>query len=153
MNGNTPFTEIDVINNAARLSWTQDDYKKAMTQANQIAYAYYRSGKLQRYGPVHFQGEEDYLRYASKIVYAGPTGPNTITTPNGTFPAIMAHEDHISSVGRRAGTNRDDLHEWPKDEEYQQLQEQIKHLSDRIEDLEDRAGPRRVFRRKTPAPA
>jgi hypothetical protein len=137
--GSDLFTELDVIDRASENSWTEEEYRKAMTQANQIAYAYYRSGRLTRFGPVEYNGEQDYVRRASKIVYAGlKTGPTCIESPNGQFPRLMVFNDEIASVGRRSGTNRDDLRAWPQTDN-ETLQRQIEQLSQRVRHLEKEA--------------
>lgn len=108
------FTELDVVALAGTSEWSQDDYESAMRHANQVVGTYYRSRKLCRYGPVTLPtGDIDYARIASKIVYAdAASGPQTWTTPNGTWPRMMFEDDPITKQGRRAGTVRNDLVPW-----------------------------------------
>lgn len=108
------FTEIDVVSEAATGEWTDDDYKRALKDANAVCGTHYRSRKLGRYGPVKFaDGVEDYARIAEKIVYAdAEKGPEFWETPNGEFPKLMLEDDSLVAQGRRSGTNRNDAKPW-----------------------------------------
>lgn len=128
------FTEIDVVTLAGVPEWSQDDYEDAMRHANQIVGTQYRARKLCRYGPVEFpDGEKDYGRIASKIVYApAETGPKTWKTPNGTFKKLMMEDDSIGRQGRRRYTNRNDLAPW----EDQGIEVKSSRTTKRIKTLE-----------------
>jgi hypothetical protein len=125
-----PFTDLDAVQRASQVQWSAADFKKALLRSNQIAQAFYKDGKLFRYGPVNFQGTEDYARFAARIVHAGPTGPDVLITPNGNFPRLATGDDEIASAGRRRGTNRDDKRPWPKDDVETKLNEALKRIAD-----------------------
>lgn len=134
------FTEIDVVQRASKPEWSQDDYKEAHRQANQVLGTRYRERKLCRFGPVELpDGNKDYGRIASKIVYANAdNGPEAWETPNGTFQRLMIEGDDIGRQGRRFGTDRTDLVAWgdghtaPADD----LQRRVERLEKRIQWLE-----------------
>lgn len=118
------FTEIDVVAKAATKDWkkapatknkeARDDFKEGMKHANQVCGIRFRERKLCRYGPVTLpDGSQDYVRIASKIVYAdAENGPAVFETPNGSFPRLMIHNDPLKAQGRRRGTVRNDLVSW-----------------------------------------
>lgn len=112
------FTELDVITHASASDgpWTNERYRFAMREVNQVMGLLFREGRAVRFGPVQIPDvpEPDYLRIASKIVYAHPRGPERVETPNGTFERLIATngKDPLAKQGRRLGTNRDDLQPW-----------------------------------------
>jgi len=107
------FTEIDVVQRASKPEWSQEDYKEAHRQANQVLGTRYRERKVCRFGPVTLpDGNNDYGRIASKIVYAAADGPESWETPNGSFLRMMIEGDEIGRQGRRFGTERTDLVGW-----------------------------------------
>lgn len=108
------FTEIDVANQASKgKGWLEKNFKTAAKKAHETLYGAYKSGKLVRYGPVNYQGNEDYARKGTKIVYAdAQSGPRIWTTPNGGFPRLAYENDLMSRAGRRVGTTRDDTKRW-----------------------------------------
>lgn len=109
------FTEIDVVRLAGtNHDWATETYTEALRDANQVVGTLYRNRKVCRFGPVELpNGERDYARIASKIVYA-PSDKGIVVweTPNGDFPALMVHEDEIGRQGRRKQANRSDLVKW-----------------------------------------
>ncbi len=139
-----PFTDLDAVTQAAQPSWTEEDYRTAMIRANQIVQAFYKDGKLVRYGPVRLpDGTQDYVRYSARIVHASPTGRlATLSTPNGDFPRLLSINDSFAGAGRRKGTNRDDQSPWPKGEDtnpqVEALQRQLNDALRRIHDLEQK---------------
>lgn len=109
------FTDLDVILAAAGVSgpWTEGQMKVAQREASQVMGGLFRSRKVVRYGPVMAIGDPDYVRLASRIVYASAdNGPSEIRTPNGIFPSMFVHQDHIGRPGRRNGTARNDFEKW-----------------------------------------
>lgn len=115
------FTELDVITLAARSATTgMTEEQKAVwhddaqLQASDAMGALWRTSRVARYAPVRVPGvaRPDYMRVASKIVYASPDGPRSIKTVNGTFPRIFVKDDPAKGPGRRHGANRDDLTLW-----------------------------------------
>lgn len=117
-----PFTELDIVNRASAVEWNKARWKQALTSANQLLNAQYRAGKLVRFGPVKYQGELDYARIGTKIVYAG-LDATSLKTPNGTFSTLTHDQDQISAPGRRVGTNRDDMVVWSEQEDTALIQE------------------------------
>lgn len=109
------FTEFDVVRKAGLSDWTEEDFKEALKQANQICGTAYRARKLARFGPVDFNGHEDYGRIATKIAYApADRAPDFWETPNGKFPRLMIEDDSIIKQGRKHGNTRNDLVPWNK---------------------------------------
>lgn len=107
------FTEIDVVNHAAKDGWSKAHFKEAKKYANQIVSAKFRNGEIVRYGPVEYDGIKDYARRAGQIVYGGAaSGPEFWETPNGRFPQLPRHADNIQTSGRKKGTNRHDELPW-----------------------------------------
>ena len=136
-----PFTEIDIIERASLNNWNEADFKKAMIQANQIAYAYYRSGRLARFGPIDHNGAPDYVRHSSKITYTGLDGPEKLATPNGTFKRLMFYSDEIASVGRRSGTDRDDFSRWKDKGEHGRLERKVRAFQRRFKERDKATTP------------
>lgn len=143
------FTEIDVVTLAGRADWSEDDYQEALRHANQVVGTQYRARKLCRYGPVTFpDGEKDYARIASKIVYApADTGSKTWRTPNGTFKKLMMEDDNFGRQGRRRYTNRSDIVKWadqgidvkagkPYEKRIKQLERDLEAERERVAELE-----------------
>lgn len=114
--GGGTFTEFDVANEASgqgQKGWTAKLFEQAVRDAYNVLQGDYKRGRLVRYGPVKFQGIQDYARRGTKIVYAHPTkGPTIFNTPNGDFPRMHAEKDALARAGRRVGTNRDDTRPW-----------------------------------------
>lgn len=111
------FTEIDIITEAAKKSWTPTEFSKSLHDANEIAGQRYRNRKLCRYGPVTIgKGKnkvQDYARIAGKIVYADAVkGPKIWKTPNGNFKKMMIEDDQLSRQGRKPAANRNDSEPW-----------------------------------------
>lgn len=112
------FTEIDVVNRTQSLGsdWGNDPtrFRAAMRTANAVVGTKYRERKLCRYGPVTLpDGNLDYTRLASKIVYAdAELGPAKLETPNGNFRKMMIEDDPITKQGRKFSSNRDDSKKW-----------------------------------------
>lgn len=107
------FTEIDVVNEASTDSWSSKHFEQAARNAYSVLQGDYKKGTLVRYGPVSFQGTDDYARRATKIVYGDAhKGPKEFVTPNGSFPRLRADKDDLLRAGRRVGTNRDDTKPW-----------------------------------------
>lgn len=110
------FTEFDVANEASgqgRKGWTSKLFEQAVKNAYNVLQGDYKRGKLVRYGPVEFQGNKDYVRRGTKIIYAHPeNGPEQFETPNGSFARMHSEGDPLAKAGRKAGTNRDDTKPW-----------------------------------------
>lgn len=110
------FTELDVVIVAARQAgtWDEETFQKAQREASNAMGQFFRDAWAVRYGPVQVPGvnEPDYMRVASRILYAPLEGPATITTVNGTFASFTVDEDPITRQGRRLGANRDDTVPW-----------------------------------------
>lgn len=109
------FTELDVIFLASREGdYNPEMMKVAQREASQVMGTLFRSGQAVKFGPVQVPGldQPDYMRVASKLVFAHPEGPKAIKTPNGTFSRLGVDEDLIVRQGRRPGANRNDLESW-----------------------------------------
>lgn len=111
------FTEFDVANEASHEGWSSKHFEQAVRQAYNVLQGDYKKGKLVRFGPVEFQGIQDYARRGTKIVYAdAEKGPDGFETPNGIFPRLYAATDKLVRAGRRVGTSRDDTKPWDTQE-------------------------------------
>lgn len=118
------FTEIDVANEARSNGWSSTHLERALKDAYNVLAGDYKKGKLVRYGPVNFKGNQDYGRRATKIVYADARyGPEAWETPNGKFPRLYSRDDLLARAGRKAGTARDDTKPWSVQSPVQQPQE------------------------------
>lgn len=107
------FTEIDVANEASSDAWSTKHFDQAVKFAYNVLQGDYKQGRLVRFGPVTFQGNIDYARRGTKILYTdAENGLQELVTPNGTFPVLTADRDALSAPGRRSGTNRDDTKPW-----------------------------------------
>lgn len=125
----TVFTEIDVVNEASRnRGWTDKLFREATEKAYIVLQGAYKKGELVRFGPVSYDGQKDYARRGTKIVYAGPFGPKAWETPNGVFQALHADHDRLLTPGRRPVhlTSRDDSRPWG--EQKVQAKPQERHL-------------------------
>lgn len=140
------FTEIDVANEARRTGWATSHLERAMKDAYNVLAGDYKKGKLVRYGPVTFLGNEDYARRATKIVYADAVkGPDVWETPNGKFPRLFAEQDGLARAGRKVGTDRDDTKPWSVQAPMQRVEERelkgppvdVQPFMKRIQQLED----------------
>lgn len=140
------FTEIDVANEARRTGWATSHLERAMKDAYNVLAGDYKKGKLVRYGPVTFMGNEDYARRATKIVYADAAkGPDVWETPNGAFPRLFADNDALARAGRKVGTDRDDTKPWSVQAPVKRVEERelkgppvdVQPFMKRIQQLED----------------
>lgn len=155
------FTRLDVIFAAARRAggWQEAQMKIAQTEASNALGNLFRNKRgvvIVRYGPVQIPGveEPDYLRVDSEVIYAHPNGPESITTPNGTFPQIIPTDDPVTRQGRRLGTNRSDLKPWAEQDitgdadrvetsdrrEIIRLREELRCAHKKLHDLEKELG-------------
>lgn len=143
-NGGDVFTEIDVVIEAHKGSWTQKQEVEAQKRANLLLASNYRASRVVRFGPVHFNGVLDYARIAACVVYADPErGPEHWKTPNGEFPRIRHADDKIKSVGRRKASVRDDAVSWPQKPVIgtaQELREALDEANKRADELEQECG-------------
>jgi len=96
------FTEFDIANEASgqgTKGWSGKMFQQAAKDAYSVLQAGYKRGKLVRYGPVEYQGNTDYVRRGTKIVYAdAEEGPKEFVTPNGTFARLVAEQDTLLKV-------------------------------------------------------
>jgi hypothetical protein len=109
-----PFTDFDIIDHARREEWSEADEQQGRHDAAQIAAAFYRAGRLVRFGPVNFSPEPDYARGdEGRLLYAAAQPkPRKLSTPNGDFPELFYEDDPLYKVGRRKGSTRNDLIDW-----------------------------------------
>lgn len=119
--GEEPFDESAVVLEAANGNgeWQEADFVEADRHAPQVLAALYRTGRLVRFGPVDpedapLTGEADYVRRSGHILYAplDTWEGKKLTTPNGSFDAILYRHDPVFKNGRRRASDRDDFIDW-----------------------------------------
>jgi hypothetical protein len=137
--GEAPFTEDDVVREAAASGgWGDDEakYSVAEQHAPQVLAAKFRSRILVRFGiispdaagpPRHAEGqrivyggpltgEPDYVRREGHILYGAAEHweGKPLSTPNGEFDPVEygPRHDPLFKIGRRKTSTRDDFRAW-----------------------------------------